>query len=403
MNMKGNFQIRKLTEKDRVSYKKLTRYAFETFKNSYDNLEYPSDKIPIDWYYGAFDKGILAAGVGYIPYDIRLRSQDFKMYGIAGVATKPEYRNRGIIREIMIKMFQDMYENHVPTSVLFPFKHLFYENLGYKLVDEFVYYHFKISDIIFKKTDYHMVEVERINDDIRNVYDNAIFNFDYINKRPEIEYWRRYYKGNYKFICYDGDQPKGYVLIVFPVKYGISEWITHPEETIVIRETFWLDQTAKQTIFNFLWSHRDQREYVAGSFPVNEIIIDHLKSPQILERRILDNSLLRIINVKTVLENLRYRVEDFFISFKIHDQFCPWNNGVFTLKSKNGSLDVDFNKESNNPADMEIDITHLAQLVAGYRTTKELLDFSFISVNPEKLNLLKQLFPKSNNFFHDFF
>ena len=37
MKMKGNFQIRKLTEKDRESYIKLMRYAFDTTQNSYVN------------------------------------------------------------------------------------------------------------------------------------------------------------------------------------------------------------------------------------------------------------------------------------------------------------------------------------------------------------------------------
>jgi predicted acetyltransferase len=401
--MKGNFQIRTLTEEDRESYKKLMRYAFDTSQNSYANLEGPSDKTPIDWFYGAFNKEILVAGVGYIPYDIRLRSQDFKMYGIGGVATKPEYRNRGIIRKIMIKIFQDMYENHIPTSVLFPFKHLFYERLGYKLVDEFVYYHFKISDIKYRETDYYMKEVERINDDIRSVYDKAILKFDYIAKRPEIDYWRRHYKGNYKFICYNENVPVGYVIINFPKNYGNPEWLKYPDRTIIIQEAFWLDQMAKQTIFNLLWNHRDQREYIAGYFPVNEIIIDHLNTPRIIERRIFDNSLLRIMDVKAILENLRYGIENFSISLKVYDEFCPWNNGIFTIVSKNNSIDVEFNKESNNPVDIEIDITHLAQLIAGYRTVRELLDFSFISLNSEKLILLQQLFPKSNNFFHEFF
>ena len=40
-----------------------------------------------------------------------MRSQDFKMHGIGRVATKPDYHNRGIVREIMIKMFREMYEN----------------------------------------------------------------------------------------------------------------------------------------------------------------------------------------------------------------------------------------------------------------------------------------------------
>ncbi|MHA2181839.1 MAG: GNAT family N-acetyltransferase [Promethearchaeota archaeon] len=400
--MKGNYEIRKLTEKDREVYRKLMRYAFETIKNNYEDLKWPSDKIPIDWHYGAFDGEQLVAGTGIIPFEIRMRSQDFKMHGVGGVASKPEYRNRGIIREIMVKMYKDMHDNHIPLSVLYPFKLSFYEMLGYKLVDEHFAYEFKISDIIFKKTDYQMKEVERINDDIRSVYDQAISNFDYIAKRPEIQYFRGLYKNNYKFICYNKDQPVGYVIIIF-TKIGEERWLKHPEKTIVIQETFWLDQTAKQTIFNFLWSHRDQRKYIGGIFSKNENIIDLLRTPRIKSRHIFDNSLLRIIDVKTVLENLDYPLDDFSISFHISDKFCPWNNGFFTLTSKSKEIHVEYNESSEKAVDIKINIDYLAQLLAGFRTAKDLLDFGFISVSDNKIGLLQDLFPLTNNYLHDFF
>ena len=394
-------EIRKLTEKDREAYRKLMRYAFETAKNNYEELKWPSDKIPIDWHYGAFDEKTLVAGAGIIPFDIRMRSQDFKMYGVGGVASKPEYRNRGIIREIMIKIFKDMQDDNIPLSVLYPFKLSFYEMLGYKLVDEHFTYEFNISDILYKETDYHMKEVERINDDIRSVYERAILNFDYIAKRPEIQYWRRLYKNNYKFICYNRNLPVGYVIINFP--NWEPKWLKHPEKTILILEAFWLDQSAKQTIFNFLWGHRDQRKYVAGSFSAYENIIDLLKTPRIKSRYITDNSLLRIIDIKNVLKNLKYPCDNFSIIFHINDTYCPWNNGFFTLTSKEKEINVEFKESSEVSADIEINIGYFAQLVAGFRTVTDLLEFGFISVNHEKLELLENLFPKTNNYLHDFF
>ena len=195
-------EIRKLTEKDRGVYKKLMRYAFETAKNTYDDIKWPSEKMPMGWHFGAFDGETLVAGTGGYPFQIRMRSQEFKMSGIGGVATKPEYRNRGLVRDIMVRMFQDMYENDISLSVLYPFKHSFYEMLGYKLVDEQFGYQFRISDIIYKETNYHMKEVERIGDDIRSVYDKSILNFDYIAKRPEIQNYSALYKNNYKFILF---------------------------------------------------------------------------------------------------------------------------------------------------------------------------------------------------------
>ncbi|MBY8986529.1 MAG: GNAT family N-acetyltransferase [Candidatus Lokiarchaeota archaeon] len=400
--MKGNFKIRKLTEEDREAYRKLMRYAFETSKNNYEEIRYPSDKTPMyPMYYAAFDDDLMVAGAGMIPFEIRMRSQEFKMYGVAGVASKPEYRNKGIIREIMIEMFKDMHENNIPISVLYPFKHSFYEMLGYKLVDERFYYQFKTSDIIYKDTNYTMKEVVRIDDDIRSVYDKAILNFDYIAKRPQIGYWRDHYKNNYKFICFNGNQPVGYVILYFATKN--DSFLKSPEKTIIIRETFWLDQNAKQTIFNFLWSHRDQRKYIASTFPKHENVMDLLKTPRIERRIIGDNSQLRIIDVKTVLENLKYPRDNFSITFRVKDEFCSWNNGVINIKSKEKEINVEFHESSNDSVDIEINIGHLAQLLAGFRSPKDLLDFGFISVNNNKIKLLQDLFPLTNNYLHDFF
>ncbi len=398
-------EFRKLTEEEREAYSKLARYAFETSKNTYKILEWPRKSRPMDHFYGAFDNGLLIAGCGIIPFKIKFRSITFKMGGIEGVATKPEYRSRGIVREILKKMFHDMNENQIPISVLYPFKIAFYEKLGYKNVDEQIFYHFEISDIKYNETNYRMKEVERIDEEIIQVYNEVIENYDYIAKRAELQ-WKRFYKENYKFISYNGDRPVGYVILHFPKKS--TEWIftqniQYPEKTIYVIEAFWLNHTAKQAIFNFLWTHRDQREYIAGYFPVNENLIDLLITPRILDRKIVSNSLLRIINVKTVLENLKYSLNDFSILIHVHDKLCPWNNGFFNINSKDEIITVESKEETSSSADIEIDISYLAQLLAGYRTVKELLEFGFISINHENFEVLQNLFPKTNNYFNDFF
>ena len=275
--------------------------------------------------------------------------------------------------------------------------------MGYKVVDEQIFYHFEISDIKYNETDYHMKEVERINEDIIQVYNGGIKNYNYIAKRAEMQ-WKSFYKENFKFICYNKNQPVGYVILFFPKK--TTEWLQdfqHPEKSIYVIEAFWLNYTAKQAIFNFLWTHRDQRKYIAGYFPVNENIIDLLITPRILDRKIASNSLLRIINVKTVLKNIKYPLHNFSILLHIHDKQCPWNNGFFNLNSKDGTVNVEYKEETINSVDIEIDISYLAQLLAGFRTVKELLEFGFISINHGKFEVLQNLFPKTNNYFNDFF
>lgn len=396
-------EIRKLTEKDRLFYRKICRYAFSASENNYEKLDWPPDDMPINRFYGAFDNDVLIAGSGIIPFEIKVRSKTFKMGGVDGVATKPEFRNRGVIREIFKQIYQDLYKNKIPISVLYPFKISYYEKLGYAVVNEEILYHFEISSIINRKTNYFMKEVEEINEDIKHVYDEIINKYDYIAKRSEIQ-WKDLVKSNYKFICYDKDRPVGYIFLHFPKKdTPWWEQLDHIENTIYIRETFWLNQSAKQTIFNFLWSHRDQRKYIAGAFPVNENIIGLLNNPRILAREIHPNSMLKIIDVKTILESLNYSISDFSISIRVHDKDCPWNNSNFLLTSDNKIINVKVEENKEESIDLEIDIGHFAQLLVGFRTIDDLLEYDFVTINKKKLELIKKLFPLTSSNFSDFF
>ena len=123
----------------------------------------------------------------------------------------------------------------------------------------------------------------------------------------------------------------------------------------------------------------------------------------IRDRYIGDLSQFRIIDVKAVLENFRYPFQDFTIRFQILDELCPWNNGFFTLSSEDRDITVTFSESLEVPVDVKIDIRYLAQMLAGFRTVKDLSDFGFISVDNEKIEILQNLFPLTNNYLHDFF
>ena len=69
--------IRKLKESERNIYKKLMRYSFSAQINNYENLDWPVDYLPMNWFYGSFEKEKLIAGVGVFPYEIKFLSQKF--------------------------------------------------------------------------------------------------------------------------------------------------------------------------------------------------------------------------------------------------------------------------------------------------------------------------------------
>ena len=396
--------IRKLKEEDRNTYRKLVRYAFSTNQNNYEKMLWPKDSVPIENFYGAFENEEMIAGSAILPIDLRLRGKIFKMWGIAGVATKPEHRNNRAIRKIFHKKFQDMKDAGVAVSVLYPFKFFFYEQLGYYLADESVFYQFKISDIKKVKTPYTMREVYEITDDIKVVYEKASEKFNYIAKREDL-HWKRKTASNYKFICYNNNKAVGYILLHFPNRdsYDMPIKLEDRYKSIFVQEMFYLDSTAKQTIYNFLAGHRDQFQYVAGTFPKQENIIDILETPRIMYRTIVPNSQLRIINVKTVLETINYPINNFSLKIRIQDRQCPWNNGEFHLSSDNGIIKVVFEEKTTDSADLESDIGHFSQIIAGFRTINHLLEFNYIKINTDKRDLLQVLFPITNNYFREFY
>ena len=78
------------------------------------------------------DGGNLLSGMTIIPYTILMHGKEVCMGGIAGVATKPEARGRGLVRQIFGKACQLMSKNNQIYSFLYPFSFDYYRKLGYE-------------------------------------------------------------------------------------------------------------------------------------------------------------------------------------------------------------------------------------------------------------------------------
>ena len=84
-----------------------------------------------DW--GAFDDNdTLMARIINNHFDFYLDGTAVKAGGIGAVATLPEYRNSGAIREIFKELLPEAYRNGEVISALYPFKHEFYRKFGYE-------------------------------------------------------------------------------------------------------------------------------------------------------------------------------------------------------------------------------------------------------------------------------
>ncbi len=175
------------------------------------------------------------------------------------------------------------------------------------------------------------------------------------------------------------------------------------DDTLGIREINAPDVNTRKNFWNFIQLHEGHRKYfkIPDYLPHEIQTYPYLKEPRIKKTEIYSNSMLRIVNIEKTLNKLIYPniSETLFINIK--DGFCKWNSGMWSLKIQNTKGIVV--KSDESIADITLDIKGLAQLIAGHRNTKELVEQNFIKGKQEFLDKLDLIFPKNWYVVRDFF
>ena len=65
-----------------------------------------------------------------------MSGQEWKMGGIAGVATYPEYRRNGYVKKLLIQALEKMRNDQQIVSLLHPFDIGFYRKFGWEVFTE---------------------------------------------------------------------------------------------------------------------------------------------------------------------------------------------------------------------------------------------------------------------------
>jgi len=121
--------IERLTEEQFLDSVRLSEYAF-TYKLSEQQLDEVPKKLKNHQIYGIYENNKLAAKFHLIPLSTYVGDQSFKMGGIAGVATYPEYRRRGYVKELLTYALETMRTQGFTVSMLHPFDVSFTENMA---------------------------------------------------------------------------------------------------------------------------------------------------------------------------------------------------------------------------------------------------------------------------------
>ncbi len=375
---------------DTANIRKLWEYCFDDpdeFNDWFFENRYQPHNTLV-----AAENGRIASALQLLPYTIQLRGQKMTTSYIVGVSTWPEDRGKGYITRLLRYALEEARRRKQWVNILLPFKYEFYRKYGW----ETCYSHAIYSG-----------SIDSFNSYCREI--EITGQFRPVNKEKDIPLLNKFYLTFAKqlngFVCRNSqdwmrllDDIKLYQghAYLYTDKEGLGGYIIYYIENrkFSIREMAYTDQKSKYALLKFALGHSDiidriqwQRPNIySENFFLQKYGIKRMEKPFVMGR---------IVDVAKALEAVIPEPADIELDLAIEivDRFLEWNNQIYNIKSVDGKTAV---YPTNKNPDFKIDITSLAQLLWGYISVDQAIDYGLLEVNrANKIDQIMDIFPKA--------
>lgn len=299
------------------------------------------------------------------PFTVQFDGHHCKMVGIGGVATLPQYRRMGGIRECFKASLPDMYEKGISFSYLYPFSTAYYRKFGYEMCCERYRYQIRLSSIrpFSLEGNCYLIENESpALNDIKQIYSvwqekynmmtvNEDFEFAWVKNSNPVKDQRF----TYVYKSKDGIA-KGYMTF-------FKEDSTNGRNLKCSR-FFFTDAEGFHGLLNLAYTCSSDHQYITFELPTNLDITLVLPewSMGAGQCEKVYCGMARVVNVIKVLEMAKYKGSGSLV-IKVIDALVPENNNTFLLHYENGkAIKVSTTEE---PEDISLRISDFSRLIIG--------------------------------------
>lgn len=288
--------------------------------------------------YGAFEGGLCTSTVYANAYTCAYFGQDVGMLGVGGVATLPEYRREGHIRELLSLVLRESYKRGDVLASLYPFSHPFYRKFGFENGQYMDRCHVQTQDLRQFPCTGKVRQFMPGEDDsvIKDIYNAFRKNRNFAVDRGDWE-WNALKKDPYKthvhtYIWYaDNGKAESYFTLRHENNGGKSYFVG---------DWAYLTPRSIRGMLGFLG-------LLAPGGDKMEIWLPHDVNPFILFEETYavrvehtSRGMVRIVNVQKALEGHPWQEETDLI-LQVEDKIIPENNGVFHVACKSGKTTVE--------------------------------------------------------------
>ncbi|PHG65763.1 GNAT family N-acetyltransferase [Bacillus toyonensis] len=371
---------------------RLSEYAFQ-YKVNEERLQQQITRMKESHeIYGIMEGEDLAAKLHLIPFHIYIGKETFKMGGVAGVATYPEYRRSGYVKELLQHSLQTMKKDGYTVSMLHPFSVSFYRKYGWELCANLLVCHMTKSDLVMKKQVNGTVKrfnKENHPEEVEKLYEIFAKRFSGMLVREKNWWLQVVYDDLALAIYYDENKTAaGYML------YKIENYKMTVEEFVP------LHNEARNGLWNFICQHDSMIKELEMTVSENEPLLYTLQEPRV-KTEVKPYFMGRIVDVEQFLKQyeLSWNNVQQEVILHITDSFAPWNN--ITVRLVNHEITI--MKEETIDKGIKLDINALSTIMLGYKRPLELSKLELISGSEEEIRTFENVVPVREAFIYDFF
>lgn len=298
------------------------------------------------------------------------------------------------MQKLMRQSLKDMRDRKQTVSYLYPYSIPYYRRKGWEIISDMMTFSIKDTQLPNLTQVSGMVErVELDHPDLRTTYLAFAKQKHAAMLRDELG-WEEYFRWEKDELTAgvyynDNHEPTGFLF------YWIAEDVFH------LKEMVYLNEEARQGLWNFISAHFSMVTDVKGRTYTNEPIAFLLEDSEIVET-IQPYYMARIVDVKAFLEKypFRFRLGEPSFHLTIRDPLLEWNQGNFEIQFQSDGFSVE---TGTIGPEVKLDIQTLTTMLFSYRRPSYLAKIGRIEASQAVIEQLEQLIPTETPYFSDYF
>mgnify|MGYP006284756481 CR=1 FL=1 len=388
--------FRRVPDADRRRYDEILRYAFAPQEGPLGDDPPVTEQWPPELFdpCGLYDDGRLRSTCKLYDLDARLGEGYAQIGGLGAVATPPEDRRQGYVRELCRHALDAFADRGARLVALWPFETAFYAALGWATANYRVRYECPPAVLPSHDSEGRMRSLGTDDWELLRDAERAHGADRILSLRRSPAWWRERtltnWDGGTKPYCYgyerDGD-------VVACLTYSVAD------DALTVETMAYADEGAYRAVLSFLGTHGAQVKRISFTRPAESNLLDRVDEPERVESTVEPGPMVRLPSV-FALDGLSWPDTGLDCSFEITDPLAE-ESTVARIQSSDGGLRV---RETDDTPAVTTDIGTLSQLVVGTHGVERLQKLSELTIRDESvLEPLSATFAPQQVYLGEFF